>query len=175
MDFEYYLKQQAFKNNYVDTTGRAEQLFSMMQSLIIADTFKGESVLCLGARQDHEVNFFRQRGAFAIGLDINPVDCKAVLKGDFHSLPFADNCLNVVFSNSLDHALDPVIVLEEVRRVLKKEGRAYFQCDEGGKKGHYEIYTWKTSKEFDDLFKECGFKKIGSTKHNGQYLGTYKK
>lgn len=73
-------------------------------------------------------------GLKTYGIDISPVAVKLarenvadshILIGDGENLPWPDNFFDYVTSlGSLEHYLDPEKGLEEIRRVLKKEGLA---------------------------------------------------
>ncbi|MBM3458075.1 MAG: class I SAM-dependent methyltransferase, partial [Armatimonadetes bacterium] len=83
----------------------------------------GSSVLCLAARIGTEVKAFLDLGCFAVGIDLNPgAENRYVVTGDFHALQFPDQCVDAVFTNSLDHAFDLPRLLGEIRRVLRPEG-----------------------------------------------------
>jgi ubiquinone/menaquinone biosynthesis C-methylase UbiE len=86
--------------------------------------FKGEKVLCLGARFGEEVIALRKMGyTDTVGLDLNPgKKSKYVIKGDFHHMPFKDNSFNSVYTNCIDHAWDIKSLFSEVDRVLRKDG-----------------------------------------------------
>ena len=59
-------------------------------------------------------------------LDINP-DSGADIAADTHHLPFTDNCFDTVIANNIiEHCRDARIAVDEIYRVLKKNGRAYF-------------------------------------------------
>lgn len=112
-----------------------------------------QSILCLGARLGTEVKALRNLGYFAIGIDLNPgKDNPYVLTGDFHQIDFPDNCVDAVYTNSMDHAFEIEKVLSEVRRVLKPEG--VFIADihkgytEGFTPGNYEALHWQKQEEF---------------------------
>ena len=92
----------------------------------------GMSVLCLAARLGTEVRAFRDFGCFAVGLDINPgPENKYVVHGDFHHVQFASGSVDVVFTNSLDHGLQPEKILREVARVLKPGGLFVLEASGG--------------------------------------------
>ena len=84
---------------------------------------RDRTVLCLAARTGAEVRAFRERGASAVGIDLNPgPDNPWVIRGDFHALERPDASVDVVYMNSLDHAFDLDALLREIRRVLKSGG-----------------------------------------------------
>jgi len=83
----------------------------------------GMNVLCLGARLGGEVKAFIDCGCFAVGLDLNPGEGnKHVVHGDFHYIQFADDSVDVVFTNSVDHVFDLEKFISEISRVLKAGG-----------------------------------------------------
>ncbi|HKP75860.1 MAG TPA: class I SAM-dependent methyltransferase [Longimicrobiaceae bacterium] len=116
-------------------------------------SLRGCSVLCLAARQGTEVRAFIGQGAFAVGIDLNPGrENRYVVTGDFHALQFADGTVDVVFTNSLDHAFDLPRVLAEVHRVLVPDGVLLAEVGRGSgagvTPGFYEALAWHS---VDDL------------------------
>jgi len=123
----------------------------------------GARVLCLAARQGSEVRAFIDRGAFAVGIDLNPGrKNRYVMVGDFHDLQFADDSVDVVFTNSLDHAFDIHRILREVRRVLTGDGLFIAEVnrvDEGGApRGFYESLSWSSVAEIERAIEGAGFR-----------------
>jgi SAM-dependent methyltransferase len=122
---------------------------------------EGKSVLCLAARVGTEVRAFIDRGAFAVGIDLNPGrDNRWVVVGDFHALQFADASVDVVYTNSLDHVYDIERVLTEVRRVLKPGGTFLVEVgagsEEGGGAGFYEALAWDRADEMIERIAASG-------------------
>jgi SAM-dependent methyltransferase len=77
----------------------------------------------LGARFGTEVKAFHDLGSFAVGIDVRTGERnKFVLQGDFHDIQFPAATVDIVFTNSLDHAFDFEKVIQEIRRVLKPSG-----------------------------------------------------
>lgn len=119
------------------------------------------SVLCLAARIGSEVRAMISLGHFAVGIDLEPGKANAyVLPGDFHRLIFADNSIDAVYCNSLDHVFDLGKVVGEVRRVLRPDG--IFIADllagyeEGFTAGEYEATHWKTVAAIVEKIKDLG-------------------
>jgi SAM-dependent methyltransferase len=67
----------------------------------------------------------KERGYHYINLDIRRVgNGEPSLIGDAHHLPFVDASLDLVVSkDTLEHFLEPWVVVREVHRVLKDKGR----------------------------------------------------
>ncbi len=89
---------------------------------------KSALILCLGARQGTEVEVLRDLGfRNAVGIDLNPgEDNPLVLKGDFMSLDCADQTLDMIYTNCLDHAFNLERFFQENARVLKTNGYAIY-------------------------------------------------
>ena len=109
--------------------------------------FAGCRVLCLAARQGTEVRSFIEQGAFAVGIDLNPGHGnRYVMVGDFHDLQFADGTVDVVFTNSLDHAFYLHRILSEANRVLRLDGLLICEVglgsNPGAQPGRYESLSW---------------------------------
>lgn len=128
---------------------------------------KGLSVLCLAARIGTEVRAFIDLDCFAIGLDLNPgKENKYVVCGDFHDIQYADESVDIVFTNSFDHALKPEQIISEARRVLKLNGHFFLEValglKEAGDVGDYESFCWDTIDDLILLFEKQSFKFIHS-------------
>lgn len=104
-------------------------------------------VLCLGARQGTEVEVLRELGFHnAYGIDLNPgPENTLVRNGDFNRLEEADGSVDVVYSNSLDHALDLDAFFAEHARVLGPHGLALYDVHQAYKPGEpapFEASLW---------------------------------
>jgi SAM-dependent methyltransferase len=122
----------------------------------------GRNVLCLGARIGSEVKGFLDLGAFAVGIDLNPgEDNRYVVHGDFHDLQYAPNSIDVVYTNSLDHAFDIDRLAQEVLKVLKPGGLFLVEAvqgrDQGINPGFFESFFWKNIDELVRVFEDAGF------------------
>lgn len=85
--------------------------------------FRGQSMLCLGARLGGEVRAFKRLGALAVGIDIEPgAKNPHVLHGDFHDVAFPDGSFDHAFTNAIDHVFELDRFLDEVERILKPGG-----------------------------------------------------
>ena len=120
---------------------------------IISSLNRVYSVLCLGARTGSECEVFLSLGKF-------------VVLGDFNNLQFADNSIDCVFTNSLDHSSNLSDTIEQVRRVLKPGGLFISeivlgtddQNDRGP--GDYEAMWWRTYRKPADLIAKFGFRQL---------------
>ena len=137
----------------------------------------GLSVLCLGARWGTEVRAFHDAGCFAVGLDLKPgAGTDIVLQGDFHALPFPDHSVDLVYTNSLDHAAQIDRVIDEIRRVVKKDGRVLIEAvhgtDEGHPPGVYECFYWKTTDDLVRYLAGAGLQLRQRTEFDQPWAGT---
>lgn len=124
------------------------------------DYIKSSSVLCLGARTGTEVKAFLDTGAFAVGIDLNPgKENQYVVVGDFHKLQYADESIDVVFTNSLDHVFDIRKVLDEAHRVLKKDGKLFLDLEKRFPAGvdKWSSFWWKNNDELITYIEAKGF------------------
>ena len=121
----------------------------------------GATVLCLGARSGAEVLAFLDRGCFAVGIDLNPgAHSSSVLYGDFQKIQWPAASVDVVFTNSLDHAFDINVVLGEIIRVLSPSGIVIVEAVRGIAEGHppgvYESFYWHTTDDLVSLLTSQG-------------------
>src|SRR5690606_22246597 len=103
--------------------------------------FAGKNVLCLGARLGGEVRAFKRLGGVAVGVDLNPGDNNNhVLFGDVHDIQFPDHSFDFIFSNIIDHVLDIPKFMNEVKRLLRNNGRVLLECAQAPMKPNkYEV------------------------------------
>ena len=119
------------------------------------------SVLCLGARLGTEVQALHLLGHFAVGIDLNPgPDNPYVLPGDFHKLVFADDSVDGVYTNTLDHVFDLEKFMSEVRRVLRPGGKFLAEFEVGFEEGHipgdFESLHWRDSAQLTNKIEGLG-------------------
>lgn len=125
--------------------------------------WQGLSVLCLAARIGTEVKAFLDLGCKAIGIDLNPGEENPyVIQGDFHNLQFPPSSMDVVYTNSLDHAFDIQRIANEVLKVLKPGGLLIVEAvqgrDEGIRPGFFESFFWDNIDKLVGVFESAGFK-----------------
>ena len=124
--------------------------------------WRDRNVLCLAARIGTEVKAFLDLGASAIGIDLNPgPDNRYVVQGDFHDLQFASGSMDIVYTNSLDHAFDIERIAKEALKVLKANGVFIVEAvqgrDQGINPGFFESFFWKNIDELVRAFDNAGF------------------
>jgi len=162
--YDDYLEHQAAKLETHNFGDYDEEFRNALRERLVAldIDWPGRNVLCLGARIGTEVKAFLDLGATAIGIDLNPgPDNPYVVRGDFHNLEFAPGSMDVVYTNSLDHAFDIDRIAAEVWKVLKPDGQFIVEAshgrDQGIKPGFFESFFWKNVDELIRLFEKGGF------------------
>ena len=156
-DYDEYVKHQASK---LGLLGDQSLTYGLRHRMILRQRLErlgfissGMSVLCLGARLGQEVRAFIDHGCFAVGMDLNPGEGnRFVVHGDFHQIQFATDSVEVIFTNSVDHAFNLNAFIDEVRRVLKPNGFLVMDVARGRAEGlepeAYEALWWE---RIDDL------------------------
>jgi SAM-dependent methyltransferase len=124
--------------------------------------WRGLKVLCLAARIGTEVKSFLDLGCEAIGIDLNPgKDNRYVIQGDFHDLQFPAGSMDVVYTNSLDHAFDIQRIANEILKVLKPGGLLIIEAvqgrDQGIRPGFFESFFWDNIDKLVTIFETSGF------------------
>ena len=110
-----------------DTSEIEPQLTKRFSNVITGRT-SVSAVLCIGARLGGEVRAFKNIGALAVGIDLNPgSDNEFVLHGSATALQFASGVFDVVYTNILDHVDDLTTFYTESKRVMKPS--ALFMID----------------------------------------------
>lgn len=165
--YDDYVRHQQSKFQYLDLADYdvtyRRQLKERLEGAALLK--KGCNVLCLGARQGTEVKAFHDLGCFAVGLDLNPGKENAfVLPGDFHRVQFPSESVDVVFTNSFDHAFDAAKLLGEIWRLLKPGGTLIVEAIHGEAQDiapdHYASFWWRRVDDLIALIGRHGFKAL---------------
>ena len=143
----------------------AERHYTALKSRLQGVDVRNKKVLCLAARLGQEVRAFRDSGAFAVGIDLNPgPDNPYVHYGDFHDIQFPDKSVDIIYSNSLDHAFDMTVFASEIVRVLKNDGLLILEIqkgeDAGVKAETWEACWWDSVNDVVDKFAAMGFNTV---------------
>jgi len=124
-----YVEHQKVKT--LDPMRREKWLGEEWQSKI--DGFKGifmrnwdivggrRRALCLGARTGQEVVALHELGIEAVGIDLVPCP-PHVEEGDIHDLRFEDGSFDLIFTNVVDHSINPARMVAEMERVTVPGG-----------------------------------------------------
>ena len=107
---------------------------------------KSANILCAGARQGTEVEVLHDLGYHnAHGIDLNPgPKNKLVRSGDFMHLENEDSSLDMIYSNSIDHAIDLNAFFKECASVIKSNGYVLYDISSLYKVGQFETVEWET-------------------------------
>lgn len=124
--YQEYLNHQSskLKNHFSEVSQKNNEIRDIVYKRYNDfSSWRGQTVLCLGARLGGEVEAFKKMGAVAVGIDIEPGEKNNhVLYGDFHDVKFPDRCFDFVFSNCIDHVYDIDKYLKNIFRLLKSDG-----------------------------------------------------
>jgi SAM-dependent methyltransferase len=165
--YDEYVRHQQSKFQYLDLADYdakyRRQLAERLKNL--PGLKPSASVLCLGARQGTEVKAFLDLGCFAVGLDLNPGrENKFVLHGDFHQIQFVTDSVDVIFTNSFDHAFDPEKLIAEIIRLLKPSGMLIVEAIHGEAEetapDHYASFWWQRVDDLAALLTRHGFQNV---------------
>ncbi|PSF38248.1 hypothetical protein C7H19_07205 [Aphanothece hegewaldii CCALA 016] len=168
-NYEHYVRHQKSKLERFMVTNNAwiknydKVYYEVLKERLKPHIQKRMSVLCLAARLGTEVRSFIDLGCFAVGIDLNPgQENKYVVVGDFHHLQYADESIDLVFTNSFDHALMPNKIISEVKRVLQPNGRFIIEIalglQQGTDPGDYESFFWNQIEDIVELVEQHDFK-----------------
>ena len=124
-EFDSYLKVQ------LEETLLKRRLFGQLRFDVIPlvdmlaskHDFRGQSVLCVGCRNDDEIKYFRKRGAGkVVGIDLYQAG-PDILTMDMHDLKFPDSSVDVLYSrHSFEHSYDTRKAAMEFVRVVAPGG-----------------------------------------------------
>lgn len=164
---DYVAHQQSKRDTLSDLSRRHDKMRLGLPSRLVNLPFlkEGMVVLCLGARTGGEVEAFLNLDYFAVGVDVNPgKNNPFVVYGDFHAIQFPAKSVDVVYTNSLDHALDIKQVISEIKRVLKPNGYLILEPMRGKQEeecwGFWDSLSWERIDDLLGLFRQDGFKKL---------------
>jgi SAM-dependent methyltransferase len=162
--YAQYLKHQQSKRALILRSDYEEHFRNALRERLHRNGLvrPGTAALCLGARSGAEVKAFVDCGCFAVGIDVKPTpNNQYVLFGDFQQLQWPAGCVDVVYTNALDHAYDIAAVLGEVRRVLRRAGVFVVEAVRGAGEDHppgpWESFYWERTDDLVELLEQQGF------------------
>lgn len=165
--YEHYVRHQQSKFQYLDLADYDVKYRQQLKQRLagVGLVKQAANVLCLGARQGTEVKAFLDLGCFAVGIDLNPgKDNPYVLQGDFHHVQFPDHCVDIVFTNSFDHAFDPAKLIGEIKRLLKPQGTLIIEAIHGEAQSNapdnYASFWWQRVDDLVALLERNGFEAL---------------
>ncbi len=122
--------EKRFKFRFTRRTEEAYKPISLSDSFSLdPDFFEGKRVLEVGCGPLSRIHQLHEASS-KVGLDPLVIDVKNLfppganlVQGVGEHLPFADQAFEAVLCiNTLDHVFDPILLLEEMRRVLRNDG-----------------------------------------------------
>ncbi|MFX1259945.1 MAG: methyltransferase domain-containing protein, partial [Promethearchaeota archaeon] len=159
-DFQYrdYNNYEEYKTHQIQKFDEIIKIYGGFSNKIIAKyriTFynrfkhlhkylpKSAIILCAGARQGTEVEVLHDIGfKNAYGIDLNPgPKNKFVRYGDFMHLDCPDSSLDLIYSNSIDHAYNLESLFTEHARAIKPKGFVLYDLA-SGEGGPFESVKW---------------------------------
>lgn len=148
---DYY--QNGIKKNILQRIWHYGKLRNITKS-IQTNNVHSQSILDVGCASGWFLNELSKKFPHALytGVDVYENAIKfgqkqykhlAFLQADGHALPFQEKSFDVVICNEvLEHVLDPMKVLSEIRRVLKNNGIAIIEMDTGNFLFKIVWYWW---------------------------------
>ena len=178
--YDEYIRHQQAKLDTLDLSGYDVRYRELLAARLkqAGHVERRARVLCLAARIGTEVKAFHDVGCFALGIDLNPGDGnRYVVHGDFHDLQFPDGSVDLVFTNSLDHALEPERIFREVRRVLGPDGLFVVESSLGREEGaaprRYESFFWDRVDDLLALIERHGFERLSQRRFDDPWPGIH--
>lgn len=135
-DYDHYLWAQTTRWSSKKNKRRKLENYRRHIKFLLDSGAKIDSVLCQGVRNDNEIRCFKAllNPSIIKGTDIAFEDLDAgIIKCDFIKLPQSlDGPWDLIYSNSLDHAMNPCAALKEWSRVLSDDGWMVisFSCED---------------------------------------------
>lgn len=165
--YDVYVRHQQSKFRFLDLSDYDVNYRRLLKERLQEAPFvrKGLNVLCLAARLGTEVKAFHDLGCFAVGIDLNPGQSNPfVLPGDFHQVQFPSESVDIIFTNSFDHAFAPEKLMGEIKRLLKPEGIFVTEAIHGEAQNippdNYASFWWQHVEDLVAFVAKHGFQPV---------------
>jgi len=127
---------------------------------ILPDPKEFPKVLDLGAGNGYWTKWLNEKGYSAEGVDLlNENKDLKIVKADMHFTPYENESFDWIFcNNSWEHAISPLILTIEIRRLLKPKGLAFVVIPGEDTTWVYDAqhYSVLPRKQVENLFMKCG-------------------
>lgn len=132
-----YSEIQALTHDVARRRRKAAKIVRVLQHFLGPEGLDGKVAVDIGCSTGYTAEALSRAGCTTLGLDVDIPGLRharqafggesAFLCADGSALPLASGSVDiVVFNHIYEHVVDPDRVLEEIRRVLKEDGLAYF-------------------------------------------------
>ena len=112
------------------------------------------NAICLGSRTGQEVKALQDLGLIAIGVDLVAFPPYTV-EGDIHNLKHDDSSFDFIFTNIMDHSLNPKKFILEMERVCIAQGIIIVHLQLGENIDQYTENIIHHPKSIISLFSAC--------------------
>ncbi len=130
-------------------TGHRKITLNAFEKLFANAPPENRKVLVVGAADGVEVEYFLDKGFEVVGVDMSDSQFKArdnknlnLIKCDMHEICFPNDTFDLVYCcHVYEHAVSPMIALDEMRRVLKNKGLLFISTPLSNEKWHIQDPT----------------------------------
>jgi len=112
------------------------------------------NAICLGSRTGQEVKALQDLGLNGIGVDLVAFP-PYTDEGDIHNLKYDDSSFDFIFTNIMDHSLNPKIFILEMERVCIIQGIIIVHLQLGENIDRYTENIIHNPKSIISLFNKC--------------------
>ncbi len=149
---------------YLNRSRKARMIEAFLRDALGQD-ITGNKILDVGSGNGQISSYFVDKN-IVTGVDVEEKDADENKKYKFillsnENLPFEDNEFDIVISHHvIEHVSNQILHLNEIYRVLKKDGVAYIGCPNGGSPfmaGHKGNKMVPNSREIKDLMSLAKF------------------
>ena len=118
---------------------------------------KKKNAICLGSRTGQEVKVLLDKGINAIGVDIVPFPPYTDL-GDIHNLKYKSKTFDLIFTNIMDHSINPEKFCQEMERIAISGAIIIINLQLWTRGDKYTESIIYDSKSIIDMFKSVDIK-----------------